>query len=140
MFSRFQTKSQAGDGSAGADGGSADLPRGRSRTNRRRPSLLAQLTGSAPPLLVGTLSARRAEAASKTVLCALTPKPANVTESTLGEEWNGGFLYPCHAARFDAAGRVYRSMTAYLNLAIPPNAHLGDTHLVVGQDAANFTD
>lgn len=68
--------------------------------------------------------------------CALTPKLKRGAGSGMGEDWNGGFLCPCHGSRFDLAGRVYKSMPALLNLEIPPYTHLDDTHLIIGQNFA----
>lgn len=52
--------------------------------------------------------------------------------SGLGGDWPGGFICPCHGARFDLAGRVFKGMIASANLAIPPHSYLSDTRLLVG--------
>lgn len=52
--------------------------------------------------------------------------------SGLGKDWPGGFICPCHGARFDLAGRVFKGMIASANLAIPPHSYLSDTRLLIG--------
>jgi ubiquinol-cytochrome c reductase iron-sulfur subunit len=52
----------------------------------------------------------------------------------LGPDWKGGFFCPCHGSRFDLAGRVYKSVPAPVNLAIPPYHYLSDTRIVIGLD------
>jgi len=55
-----------------------------------------------------------------------------------GDSWLGGFFCPCHASRFDLAGRVYSGVPASANLEVPPHSFEGDEVLVVGvgQEAA----
>jgi len=55
-----------------------------------------------------------------------------------GDSWLGGFFCPCHASRFDLAGRVYSGVPASANLEVPPYSFEGDEVLVVGvgQEAA----
>ncbi|MFP4648596.1 MAG: ubiquinol-cytochrome c reductase iron-sulfur subunit [Halorhodospira sp.] len=48
------------------------------------------------------------------------------------EDWLGGFFCPCHGARYDMAGRVYKNQPAPRNLEIPPHRQDGDT-LVIGE-------
>jgi len=67
--------------------------------------------------------------------CSPNPKFLTGAESGMGDEWNGGFLCPCHGSRFDLAGRVYKSMPAPVNLVIPPHSYLSDTRLIIGQDS-----
>ncbi len=55
--------------------------------------------------------------------CAPTPR---------GED---GFLCPCHASRFDLAGRVFKAGPATANLVIPAYRFEGDNRLVIGEDA-----
>jgi ubiquinol-cytochrome c reductase iron-sulfur subunit len=52
--------------------------------------------------------------------CAVTYSPAaNPEINDRNLEQNGGFGCPCHYAKFDVAGRVYRNVPAPLNLEIP---------------------
>jgi ubiquinol-cytochrome c reductase iron-sulfur subunit len=52
----------------------------------------------------------------------------------LGPEWRGGYFCPCHGAKFDLAGRVYRGVPAPANLVVPPHRYLSDTAILVGVD------
>ena len=47
-------------------------------------------------------------------------------------DWRGGFVCPCHAARFDLAGRVFAGSTAPRNLAIPPHCYLSASRIRIG--------
>ncbi|ABM60976.1 ubiquinol-cytochrome c reductase iron-sulfur subunit [Halorhodospira halophila] len=47
-------------------------------------------------------------------------------------DWLGGFFCPCHGARYDMAGRVYRAQPAPTNLEVPPHRQDGDK-LVIGE-------
>lgn len=40
----------------------------------------------------------------------------------------GGFDCPCHAPRFDLAGRVFRNVPAPLNLEVPPCRYFPSRH------------
>jgi ubiquinol-cytochrome c reductase iron-sulfur subunit len=46
-----------------------------------------------------------------------------------------GFLYPCHASKYDLAGRVFRVGPATANLVIPAHHFEGENRLVIGADA-----
>ena len=46
-----------------------------------------------------------------------------------------GFLCPCHASRYDLAGRVFANGPAPANLAIPPHRFESPDQLVLGIDA-----
>lgn len=59
-----------------------------------------------------------------------TPGP----QSSLPDDWQGGFLCPCHGSTFDFAGRVFRNKPANANLDIPPHQYLSDTKLLIGTD------
>ncbi len=54
----------------------------------------------------------------------------------LGDDWPGGFYCPCHGARFDLAGRVFRNGAAPSNLSVPPYKHLDDHRILVGEEPA----
>ncbi len=49
-----------------------------------------------------------------------------------GEPWPGGFVDTCRKARYDLAGRVYRSQYADRNLVVPRYVLEGDT-LILGR-------
>lgn len=53
----------------------------------------------------------------------------------LGADWPGGFYCPCHGSKFDLAGRVFKNVPAPTNLEVPPYHFVGDTKLVIGEDA-----
>ena len=57
-------------------------------------------------------------------------------QPSLPDDWAGGFLCPCHGSTFDGAGRVFRNKPAPTNLEIPPHHFVGETKLVIGEDAA----
>jgi len=44
-----------------------------------------------------------------------------------------GFFCPCHGSKFDMAGRVYQSVPAPLNLAVPPYYYLDDNRILIGK-------
>jgi ubiquinol-cytochrome c reductase iron-sulfur subunit len=52
----------------------------------------------------------------------------------IGGQWLGGFYCPCHASKFDFAGRVFAGVPAPLNLAVPPHRWETDTVVVIGED------
>lgn len=47
----------------------------------------------------------------------------------------GGFLCPCHASKYDLAGRVFKVGPATANLVIPAYRFENDTRLMLGVDA-----
>jgi ubiquinol-cytochrome c reductase iron-sulfur subunit len=55
-------------------------------------------------------------------------------QSSLPDDWQGGFLCPCHGSTFDMAGRVYKNKPAPDNLEVPPHMYLSDTRLLIGED------
>jgi ubiquinol-cytochrome c reductase iron-sulfur subunit len=59
-----------------------------------------------------------------------TPGP----QPSLPDNWEGGFLCPCHGSTFDLAGRVYKNKPAPDNLEVPPHMYLSDTRLLIGED------
>jgi ubiquinol-cytochrome c reductase iron-sulfur subunit len=60
----------------------------------------------------------------------LTPGP----QPSLPDDWQGGFLCPCHGSTFDLAGRVFKNKPAPDNLEVPPHMYLSDTVLLIGED------
>ena len=55
-------------------------------------------------------------------------------QPSLPDNWQGGFLCPCHGSTFDLAGRVFRNKPAPDNLEVPPHMYLSDTRLLIGED------
>ena len=55
-------------------------------------------------------------------------------QPSLPDDWQGGFLCPCHGSTFDMAGRVYKNKPAPDNLEVPPHMYLSDTRLLIGED------
>lgn len=55
-------------------------------------------------------------------------------QASLPDDWQGGFLCPCHGSTFDLAGRVYKNKPAPDNLQVPPYMFAGDTKLIIGKD------
>ena len=54
-----------------------------------------------------------------------------------GASRQGGFYCPCHASKFDFAGRVFKDVPAPTNLTVPPYPFASDsTRLLVGVDVA----
>lgn len=66
--------------------------------------------------------------------CSPTAVPAGSANPSVGADWPGGFLCPCHGSTFDGAGRVYRNKPAPTNLEVPPHRYLDDTRVVIGED------
>jgi ubiquinol-cytochrome c reductase iron-sulfur subunit len=54
-------------------------------------------------------------------------------QPSLPNDWQGGFLCPCHGSTFDLAGRVYKNKPAPNNLDIPRHMFVGNT-VIVGKD------
>lgn len=59
-----------------------------------------------------------------------TPGP----QQSLPNDWDGGFLCPCHGSTFDMAGRVYKNKPSPDNLSVPPHMYVSDTVLLIGED------
>jgi ubiquinol-cytochrome c reductase iron-sulfur subunit len=57
-------------------------------------------------------------------------------QPSLPNDWQGGFLCPCHGSTFDMAGRVYKNKPAPDNLEVPPHMFLSDSKLLIGEDKA----
>jgi len=55
-------------------------------------------------------------------------------QPSLPDDWEGGFLCPCHGSTFDLAGRVFKNKPAPDNLPVPPHQYLSDTRLLIGDD------
>ena len=55
-------------------------------------------------------------------------------QPSLPDNWEGGFLCPCHGSTFDMAGRVFKNKPAPDNLEVPPHVYLSDNRLLIGED------
>jgi ubiquinol-cytochrome c reductase iron-sulfur subunit len=66
--------------------------------------------------------------------CSPIDKFQTGAQPSLPDDWEGGFLCPCHGSTFDMAGRVYKNKPAPDNLEVPPHTYLSDTRLLIGDD------
>jgi ubiquinol-cytochrome c reductase iron-sulfur subunit len=66
--------------------------------------------------------------------CSPSDKFAAGPQPSLPDDWNGGFLCPCHGSTFDMAGRVFKNKPAPDNLEVPPHMYLSDSKLLIGED------
>ena len=66
--------------------------------------------------------------------CSPSAKFATGAQPSLPDDWQGGFLCPCHGSTFDMAGRVFKNKPAPDNLEVPPHLYLSDTRLLIGED------
>jgi ubiquinol-cytochrome c reductase iron-sulfur subunit len=66
--------------------------------------------------------------------CSPSDKLQPGPQPSLPNDWQGGFLCPCHGSTFDLAGRVFKNVPAPDNLEVPPHMYLSDTRLLIGED------
>lgn len=66
--------------------------------------------------------------------CSPSSKFQPGAQPSLPDDWQGGFLCPCHGSTFDLAGRVFKNKPAPDNLEVPPYMYLSDTRLLIGED------
>jgi ubiquinol-cytochrome c reductase iron-sulfur subunit len=66
--------------------------------------------------------------------CSPSDKFATGAQPSLPDDWNGGFLCPCHGSTFDMAGRVFKNKPAPDNLEVPPHMYLSETRILIGED------
>ena len=66
--------------------------------------------------------------------CSPTDKFTPGPQPSLPNDWEGGFLCPCHGSTFDMAGRVFKNKPAPDNLEVPPYMYLSDTVVLIGED------
>jgi ubiquinol-cytochrome c reductase iron-sulfur subunit len=66
--------------------------------------------------------------------CSPSDKLTSGAQPSLPDDWQGGFLCPCHGSTFDMAGRVFKNKPAPDNLEVPPHMFLTDTRLLIGED------
>lgn len=67
--------------------------------------------------------------------CSPSEKFQPGAQSSLPDDWQGGFLCPCHGSTFDMAGRVFKNKPAPDNLQVPPYMYLSDAKLLIGSDS-----
>jgi ubiquinol-cytochrome c reductase iron-sulfur subunit len=66
--------------------------------------------------------------------CSPSDKFQAGAQPSLPDDWQGGFLCPCHGSTFDFAGRVFKNKPAPDNLEVPPHMYLSDSRLLIGED------
>jgi len=66
--------------------------------------------------------------------CSPSDKFTPGAQPSLPDDWQGGFLCPCHGSTFDLAGRVFKNKPAPDNLEVPPHMYLSDSKLLIGED------
>jgi len=66
--------------------------------------------------------------------CSPSEKFVPGPQASLPDDWQGGFLCPCHGSTFDMAGRVFKNKPAPDNLEVPPHMYLTDSRLLIGED------
>jgi ubiquinol-cytochrome c reductase iron-sulfur subunit len=66
--------------------------------------------------------------------CSPVEKFQAAGDPSLPDDWEGGFLCPCHGSTFDLAGRVFKNKPAPDNLEVPPHMYLSDSKILVGED------
>ena len=66
--------------------------------------------------------------------CSPSDKFAPGPQPSLPNDWEGGFLCPCHGSTFDMSGRVFKGKPAPDNLEVPPHMYLSETRLIIGED------
>jgi ubiquinol-cytochrome c reductase iron-sulfur subunit len=66
--------------------------------------------------------------------CSPSDKFAPGAQPGLPDNWDGGFLCPCHGSTYDLSGRVYKNKPAPDNLRVPPYQFLSSTRLLIGDD------
>ncbi|HXA46676.1 MAG TPA: ubiquinol-cytochrome c reductase iron-sulfur subunit, partial [Burkholderiaceae bacterium] len=66
--------------------------------------------------------------------CSPGQKFAAGAQPSLPDDWQGGFLCPCHGSTFDLAARVFKNKPAPDNLDVPPHMYLSDTKILIGKD------
>ena len=66
--------------------------------------------------------------------CSPSDKFQTGPQPSLPDDWQGGFLCPCHGSTFDMAGRVFKNKPAPDNLEVPPHMYLSDSRLLIGDD------
>ncbi|CAN5774690.1 ubiquinol-cytochrome c reductase iron-sulfur subunit [soil metagenome] len=66
--------------------------------------------------------------------CSPSAKFQPGAQPSLPDNWEGGFLCPCHGSTFDLSGRVFKNKPAPQNLDVPRHMYLSDSKIVIGKD------
>ena len=66
--------------------------------------------------------------------CSPSKKFTPGAQPSLPDNWEGGFLCPCHGSTFDLSGRVFKNKPAPQNLDVPRHMYLSDNKIVIGKD------
>lgn len=66
--------------------------------------------------------------------CSPVDKLAPGPQPSLPDNWQGGFLCPCHGSTFDVAGRVFKNKPAPDNLEVPPHFYTSETTVLIGEE------
>ncbi|MFT3801973.1 MAG: ubiquinol-cytochrome c reductase iron-sulfur subunit [Burkholderiaceae bacterium] len=66
--------------------------------------------------------------------CSPTEKLQPGPQPSLPDNWEGGFLCPCHGSTFDLAARVFKNKPAPDNLEVPPHMYLSDSRIRIGEE------
>ena len=66
--------------------------------------------------------------------CSPSSRFAAGAQPNLPDDWNGGFLCPCHGSTFDLAARVFKNKPAPANMDVPPYMFLADNKILIGKD------
>lgn len=66
--------------------------------------------------------------------CSPSSRFAPGPQANLPDDWNGGFLCPCHGSTFDLSARVFKNKPAPENLDVPRYMYLSDNRIVIGKD------
>jgi ubiquinol-cytochrome c reductase iron-sulfur subunit len=129
----------------------ANLPEGKLRTIEWQDKPVWVLRRSAAD--IAALAAHEAELADPDSQLSLQPAACRNRQRSLRPEFfvaiglcthqgctpallgAGGFLCPCHASKYDLAGRVFKVGPATANLVIPAYRFEGENTLVIGVDA-----
>ena len=125
---------------------------------KRTPQMLASLTHDTALLADPPSSRSDQPAACRNVYRSLKPELAVIVgvcthlgctpnlqtqdaagTGSLGSNWSGRFLCPCHGSKFDLAGRVFKNVPAPTNLEIPPYVYVSSTLVRVGDPRGSRT-
>ncbi|MBC7490770.1 MAG: ubiquinol-cytochrome c reductase iron-sulfur subunit [Glaciimonas sp.] len=71
--------------------------------------------------------------------CSPSSKFTPGAQALLPNDWEGGFLCPCHGSTFDLAGRVFKNKPAPNNLDVPRHMYLSDNKILIGKDEKGET-
>jgi ubiquinol-cytochrome c reductase iron-sulfur subunit len=66
--------------------------------------------------------------------CSPSSRFAAGAQPSLPDDWNGGFLCPCHGSTFDLSARVFKNKPAPTNLDVPRYMYMSPTRIVIGKD------